>query len=262
MARPKKSLGQHFLTDVASARAVIDAAGIGPGVQVLEIGPGRGFLTRYLLKAGAQVVAVEKDDGLARRLGSTMGGEALQVVSLDFLDFDLSSLGFSDAVAVGNLPYNVAMPILVKTLSVPEMWRNLVFMFQLEVAQRVCAGPGSRKYGVPSVCTALTHNARVIRRVPPGAFFPPPRVESALVLFEPLEQPLVSPQELRAASDFVGSLFRYRRKKAANSMARAVSLSPAECAGALESLGASPDARPEQLSPATLAALWRLAQST
>jgi len=254
--RAKKSLGQHFLTDEGTALAVVRWAHIEPGTQVLEIGPGRGFLTRYLLRAGAHVTAVEKDDRLARELGDGFPEAPLQVVCADFLDLSLDEIGPECRVLVGNLPYNVSLPLLLRALEHAERWTHLVFMFQLEVARRLTAEPGGKSFGVPSAVVALTHHCRIVRRVPPGAFRPRPAVESALVAFEPRAEPLLPPEARRAFADWLGAAFRYRRKKACNALAQATGESSDHFRRGLLLLGVSPSVRLEKLSMAHLVALW------
>jgi 16S rRNA (adenine1518-N6/adenine1519-N6)-dimethyltransferase len=267
--RPKKSLGQHFLTDVATATAVVTAGRIGQGTRVVEVGPGRGFLTRRLLEAGAEVLAIEKDSAMAVALPAALASPWLTVIEADFLAADLgslevlapagephrpSSLGVpgSPAVLVGNLPYNVSLAILARALDERARWARMVFMFQLEVAVRVVAGPGSRDYGIPSVMTALTHEARIVRRIPPGAFFPAPKVHSALVCFEPLPEPLVPDDRRGAILDLIAGAFRFRRKTAANALSRATARPASLFASRLVEAGFPPDARLEALPPSSL----------
>lgn len=254
--RPKRSLGQNFLSDEGTARAVLVHGRIESGSSVVEVGPGRGFLTRYILAAGAQVTAVEKDTALAAALQSADRTGRLTVVEGDFTQLDPSP--FAGWVLVGNLPYNMSMPILRHALSFHRLWPRLIFMFQAEVAVRICAGHGSRDYGIPSVMVALTHKARVVRKVPPGAFFPRPRIDSALVLFEPLESPLCADHEREPFLSFVSDTFKYRRKTAANAMSRASTRSAGEMEELLAASGAPARARPETLSPQQMLHVWRL----
>ncbi|MBM4372423.1 MAG: 16S rRNA (adenine(1518)-N(6)/adenine(1519)-N(6))-dimethyltransferase, partial [Deltaproteobacteria bacterium] len=138
--RAKRSLGQNFLVDPGLACALLDAAGIGRGSRVLEIGPGRGALTREILRRGADCVAVEKDDGLVRLLGALPGG--LRLIHGDALEVDLTAPDLRGRVAVGNLPYNVALPILRRLLGVSPPFPRMALMFQREVAARLVAAPG------------------------------------------------------------------------------------------------------------------------
>lgn len=260
--RAKKSLGQYFLTDPETARAVIRAARINHSTPVVEIGPGRGFLTRYLLANAASVLAIEKDSHLAAQLPTLLPSSKLTVIEADFLSLDLENTiptgKPTPPVLVGNLPYNAAMPILVSALERSHLWARMVLMFQLEVAQRICAKPGSRTFGVPTVLAALTHNARIVRRVPAGAFHPRPKVNSALVLLEPLATPLLPPDLRRPFMDFVGVTFRYRRKTAPNALSKASCLPASVFSRFLVSRGLSPNFRLEQLPIPVLISLWRV----
>jgi 16S rRNA (adenine1518-N6/adenine1519-N6)-dimethyltransferase len=278
--RPKKSLGQHFLTDVATAWAMIDAGRVTEGTPVLEIGPGKGFLTRDLIAAGATVTAVEKDRELAAELLQNYAGQALTVIEADFLTVDLSSLptpnsgGHHDPplqisqlptpsshVLVGNLPYNVGMAILVKALEHRELWTRIVFMFQLEVALRLCANPGIKAYGIPSLIVRLTHQPTLVRRLPPGAFFPPPKVDSGVVLLEPLTEPLLTGADRSTFLNFAGAAFRFRRKQAANALGRAAQQPAAWFADVLQSLDLSPTCRLEEIPVEKLVQVWRTTTS-
>ncbi|MBM4354986.1 MAG: ribosomal RNA small subunit methyltransferase A [Deltaproteobacteria bacterium] len=255
---PKKSMGQNFLSDLESARKVVEAGGIGPGTAVLEIGPGRGFLTRFLVDAGARITAVEKDRELAAFLPGMFPDHPLQVLEADFLELDLAPLAAGRPVVVGNLPYYAAMPILMKVLEHADAWPRMVFMFQLEVARRLTAAPGTGEYGVPTAIVALTHAASIVRRIPPGAFFPRPKVESALVRFDPLPEPLLPDRADRTAfGDFVAASFRFRRKKGSNALALGTGLDAAAAARHLEQLGLDLNVRLEELPPGTLVRLWR-----
>ncbi len=255
MTAPRKSLGQNFLTDKTTARAVVKHGKIGQGTGVLEIGPGKGFLTRALVAAGADIVAVEKDRVLAARLPGRFPEAPLRVIEGDFLEVELEPL--AGRTLVGNLPYNVAMPILSRALEHNSFWPRLVFMFQLEVAQRLCAEPGTRAYGMPTLVANVTHRTTQVRKVPAGAFFPKPKVDSALVSFEPLAEPLLIGLERSAFLDLMGGAFRYRRKTATNALSRASHHSAAEIAAILEALGHDPKVRLEKLTVAELVALWQ-----
>ncbi len=256
MTAPRKSLGQNFLTDKATSKAVVRCARIGAGTEVLEIGPGKGFLTRALVAAGAEVVAIEKDRNLAARLPGRFLEAALRVQEGDFLEVELAP--FAGRTLVGNLPYNVAMPILSRALEHHDYWPRLVFMFQLEVAQRLCAEPGTRAYGMPTLVAKVTHRTTQIRKVPAGAFFPKPKVDSALVSFEPLSEPLLVGAERLKFLDLMGAAFRYRRKTATNGLSRASHHSSEEIAKVLTGLGHDPRVRLETLSVAELVIIWKV----
>lgn len=252
----KKSLGQHFLTDPGSAEAVVRHGRIGPETNVLEIGPGKGFLTRHLIASGAQLTVVEKDDAFAEALTRQFSPAGVEVAVGDILELDLQP--FAGYVLVGNLPYNISLPILRRSLDHGELWPRMVFMFQLEVARRICADAGGKEYGIPTIMAALTHRATIVRKVPAGSFHPRPRVDSALVLLEPLEEPLAPPGDRERFMKFVAGAFRYRRKTAVNAICNTRDVSPRLVEGALTGIGADNKIRLEKLSVDRLLALWKL----
>ncbi|MEV6830340.1 16S rRNA (adenine(1518)-N(6)/adenine(1519)-N(6))-dimethyltransferase RsmA [Amycolatopsis sp. NPDC051102] len=187
--RPTKKLGQNFVHDPNTVRRIVELAGVTADDVVLEVGPGLGSLTLGLLATGARVVAVEIDPKLAERLPKTVaerGPEAagnLTVVGADAMRVTREELGEPTAL-VANLPYNVAVPVVLHLLAeVPSLKSGLV-MVQTEVADRMAAGPGSRIYGVPSVKLAWYGSARKVAAVPRSVFWPVPNVDSALVAFE------------------------------------------------------------------------------
>lgn len=257
---PRKSLGQHFLTCRTTLEAIVAAAGLQPDEPVLEIGPGKGALTAVLLEHGARVTAVEKDLRMVELLRQRFDGRNLNVLHGDFLEADVPGLSASCPKVFGNLPYNVSLAILQQLLFAEPPFRLAVLMFQLEVAQRILAGPGSGDYGIPSVLTTLLSNARMLRRVEPGAFFPPPKVRSAVLLFEPRNLAPEQRLELSAFVDEFGRWFRYRRKTAANAMS--LSGIPRELAARiLEDNQVDPMCRLETLAPDRLFAIYRTLKS-
>jgi 16S rRNA (adenine1518-N6/adenine1519-N6)-dimethyltransferase len=188
--RPSKRLGQNFVIEAGTVRRIAALAGLAPGDVVLEVGPGLGSLTLALLEAGAgQVVAVEIDPVLAAGLPATIAGRAparsdrVAVLTADALGIGPGDLPAPPSVLVANLPYNVAVPVLLHLLAVlPSLARGLV-MVQAEVADRMCAGPGSRVYGAPSVKLAWYAAVRPAGPVPRSVFWPVPNVDSRLVAF-------------------------------------------------------------------------------
>ncbi|MET7994990.1 16S rRNA (adenine(1518)-N(6)/adenine(1519)-N(6))-dimethyltransferase RsmA [Amycolatopsis sp. NPDC005232] len=214
--RPTKKLGQNFVHDPNTVRRIVELAGVQPGDVVLEVGPGLGSLTLGLLDAGARVVAVEIDPKLAARLPRTAAERAssvadqLSVVGADALRISAADLPAEPVSLVANLPYNVAVPVVLHLLAeLPSLQRGMV-MVQTEVADRMAAGPGSRIYGVPSVKLAWYGPARKVGAVPRSVFWPVPNVDSSLVAFErgtPMEG--VERQRLFAVVD---AAFSQRRK--------------------------------------------------
>lgn len=285
--KPKKSLGQHFLSDVGILGRIADALDLSPGETVLEIGPGRGDLTRQLLIRGAKVVAIEKDERLAAALTGNVTRETgnvtretgsvtretgnVRVVEGDALEIDWhplvrdtfpvsrfpfpdSRFPFPDFAVIGNIPYNITSPLLEKALT-PPLPSRIVFLVQKEVADRIAAPPGSRTYGALSVGIQATCKVEKLFVVKAGAFRPPPKVDSAVIRLTPLEQPLVPVEQGRAFRRFVVAAFGQRRKQLRNVIAAAVSRQPDAVAEGLVALGIDPKARPETLSPSDFARL-------
>jgi 16S rRNA (adenine1518-N6/adenine1519-N6)-dimethyltransferase len=193
--RPTKKLGQNFVHDPNTVRRIVELAQVGPDDVVLEVGPGLGSLTLGLLATEARVVAVEIDPVLAGRLPKTVderGAEAagrLTVVGADALRITAQDLPAEPTTLVANLPYNVAVPVLLHLLATLPSLRHGLVMVQKEVADRLTAGPGSKIYGVPSAKLAWYADARPAGRVPPSVFWPVPNVDSGLVAFTRREPP-------------------------------------------------------------------------
>ncbi len=209
----RRSLGQHFLLDLHLTGRIAALAGDLAGRHVLEVGPGPGGLTRALLDSAAEsVTAVEVDPRAVAAAEELAATEArLRVVAGDALAIDLAALVPAPRVVVANLPYNVATPLLVGWLRQAASWERLTVMFQLEVAERICAPPGSDAYGRLAVLAQWTGTPAVLTRVPAAAFWPPPKVVSAVVGFRPHpEQP---PSTLFASMErLTAAAFGQRRK--------------------------------------------------
>ena len=252
--RPTKRWGQNFVIDANTVRRLVALAGIGDGDRVLEVGPGLGSLTLGLLDAGASVVAVEIDHALADLLPGTVAtrlpGADLTVVCADAMTWASSNSGVRHLVA--NLPYNVAVPVLLHLLAeLPGIEDGLV-MVQLEVAQRLSAAPGSRVYGAPSAKLAWYAGARFAGTVPASVFWPVPNVGSGLVRFTRRAAPVggVSREAVFAVID---AAFAQRRKMLRSALA---TLGDAQTiAHALEAAGVEPTARGETLSVQQFAAV-------
>jgi len=241
---PRK-FGQHFLRDLSILERIADAAcPEGEEELVLEIGPGRGALTRYLLGRAKRIVAVELDPAMVSHLTQFFGGEEkLEVRHQDFLNADLTE--FAPCVIAGNLPYYISSPIASKVFAAAGVWKRAVFLVQKEVAVRMAAPHGNRDYGYLSVLTQVHSTATVLFTVPASAFSPPPKVESAVILLEPkVVDKVAATRFLRFAS----RAFAHKRKTLRNNLA------PFFGKAALE---AQPEAnlRAEQLSPAQLSDL-------
>jgi 16S rRNA (adenine1518-N6/adenine1519-N6)-dimethyltransferase len=213
----KKSLGQNFLLDLNLTARIARAAGPLEGVDVVEIGPGPGGLTRALIAAGARrVIAVERDERAIGALAEIAERypRRLEIVAADALDFDPRPLlGDAPARIVANLPYNIATALLVSWLTFepwPPWYDRLVLMFQREVAWRIAAGAGSKSYGRLSVLAGWRSDARMLFDIAASAFVPPPKVTSSLIALTPRENPLAC--ERGALERVTQAAFGQRRK--------------------------------------------------
>ncbi|WP_296136670.1 16S rRNA (adenine(1518)-N(6)/adenine(1519)-N(6))-dimethyltransferase RsmA [uncultured Tessaracoccus sp.] len=257
--RPTKQRGQNFVHDPNTVRRIVALSGAGEGDRVVEIGPGLGSLTLGLLEAGAGVTAVEIEDALAARLprtvGERLGAEAaarLDVVRADALDVDALP-GPAPTMVVANLPYNVSVPVLLHLLERFPTWDRGLVMVQLEVADRLVAGPGSKTYGVPSAKLAWYAAAERVGTVGPAVFWPVPNVDSGLVRITRREPPDGDRARTFAVVD---RAFAQRRKMLRAALSGLFG-SSALASEALERAGVSPQARGETLDVAQFAAVAR-----
>jgi 16S rRNA (adenine1518-N6/adenine1519-N6)-dimethyltransferase len=258
--RPSKRLGQNFVIEQGTVRRIAALAAPGPGDVVLEVGPGLGSLTLALLEAGAgRIVAVEIDRVLARELPLTLADRApalasrVAVLHADALRIGERDLSAPPSMLVANLPYNVAVPVLLHLLAaLPSLARGLV-MVQAEVADRMCAAPGSRVYGAPSVKVAWYAAARPAGTVPRTVFWPVPNVDSRLVAFARHDPPsgAAAREEVFALVD---AAFGQRRKTLRAALAGWAGSAP-EAERLLRAAGIDPGARGEALSVAEFARL-------
>lgn len=260
MGRPKRRLGQHFLSDPRILGRIADALAPEGRDVVLEIGPGPGGLTAQLLARTAHVVAIEKDADLVPGLRTRFPG--LQVVEGDALEVDWHAavrpeldLAGGDYLVTGNIPYNITTPLIDRALTSPFPSR-IVFLVQKEVAERTAATPGRREYGALSVGVQAACRVERLFTVPAGAFAPPPKVDSAVLRLVPREAPLVSEADQPAFRRFVVGLFGFRRKQLLRAMREHTGWPAERVQGVLERAGVGATARPEVLDPATFATLF------
>ncbi|HTQ88178.1 MAG TPA: 16S rRNA (adenine(1518)-N(6)/adenine(1519)-N(6))-dimethyltransferase RsmA [Streptosporangiaceae bacterium] len=264
--RPSKRLGQNFVVEPGTVRRIAALAGLRPEDVVLEVGPGLGSLTLALLEAGAgRVVAVEVDPALAAGLPETIAARApdladrVCVVAADALHVGARDLPAGPAVLVANLPYNVAVPVVLHLLAVlPSLRRGLV-MVQAEVADRMCAAPGSRVYGAPSAKLAWFAGARLAGPVPRSVFWPVPNVDSRLVAFTRRDPPRTTATREQVFG-VVDAAFRQRRKTLRAALSGWAG-SPPEAERLLRAAGLDPGARGETLGIAEFARLAAARQS-
>lgn len=253
--RPTKTLGQNFVHDANTVRRIVKAAELSADDVVLEVGPGLGSLTLALLPACAQVIAVEIDPVLAEQLPKTVAewlpeaADRLTVRQADALKID--TLDEAPTALVANLPYNVAVPVVLHLLARQPSLRTVLVMVQAEVADRLAAGPGSRTYGVPSVKASWYGSVRRAGAVPRAVFWPVPNVDSGLVAItrRPPPREDIPVKEVFAVVD---AAFAQRRKQLRSALAGwAGSAQRAE--RILVAAGVPPTERGEQLAPEAFA---------
>jgi len=251
--RPRKRFGQHFLHDPGILRRIVDAIAPRPGQRIVEIGPGEGAMTLPLLRAAGKLTAIELDRDLIEPLRekSRAIGE-LTVVNADVLTVDFSAIAQGTPIRlVGNLSYNISTPILFHCLEHAAHIADMHFMLQKEVVERMAAPPGSKTYGRLSVMLQLRCTVEPLLRVPPGAFRPPPKVDSAVVRLTPLPARELPGVDFAAIGNVVRAAFGQRRKTLANALSGVMS------ADAITAAGIDPRARAEQIEPALFVALAR-----
>ena len=242
---PKKSLGQHFLVDENILGVIGRLAELCPEDVVLEVGPGLGVLTCYLAERVSVVHAVELDRSLEAPLREALAGfENVRLAFGDALALDVDALEPRPGKLVSNLPYNIATPLVVESLTRAPSLGRFVVMVQREVADRFFAEPRTKAYGAVSVLVQLQSRRVGFHPVPPAVFRPRPRVESALVAFARVEGP-----DVRAVKGVVVGAFAHRRKTLANSLALAGLVTRDQAEAALAEIGRPARARAEELEP-------------
>lgn len=264
-ARRRPILGQHFLADERVLRRIVDALDPDRADVVLEIGPGTGTLTRQLAPRVGRVIAIEKDPRLAAECGvrnAERGVANVEIIEDDALNLDWHSFVPRSALRtrhfkiVGNVPYYITTPLLEKALSPPAPER-VVFLVQAEVAERIVARPGSRTYGALSVGVQVTSRAERLFGVKPGAFRPPPEVDSAVIRLHPRPEVVWEAPELARFRRFVTACFSRRRKQLRNVLRGATGWPAERVSVLLERLELDPAARPESLSPERFVRVWQ-----
>jgi 16S rRNA (adenine1518-N6/adenine1519-N6)-dimethyltransferase len=258
----KPKLGQNFLRDEQAIQRIAASIGDCAGRTVVEIGPGKGAITGALSARARRVLAIELDSELAARLRGEFSSDRVTVINQDVLDFDFTALSAElgdRLLVVGNLPYLITSPILLKLAACSAALDRAVLMVQREVADRVAAGPGSRDYGLLSVTVQMYGPVEKLFTIPPGAFSPPPKVHSTVFRwrFEPRFAELnVEPLSFLG---FVRKAFAQKRKTLANNL-RAAGIQPSAIDSALPLAGIDPLARAESLTIETLATLGQALQ--
>lgn len=253
---PRKRLGQHFLTDPRILERIAGALALTGSETVVEIGAGRGALTDVLATRCARLFAIEIDRALAPILRERYAADAhVTIVEADVRDIALGELAGGPYLVIGNVPYYITTPILFHVLRAPRPVRA-VFLIQREVAERMSASPGTGDYGALSVNVQALARVETLFRIAPGAFTPPPTVDSAVVRVTPLDEPLVSGEREAGFGKFVQAVFAQRRKQLRTILRSVAGLSAADADAHIVVCGLSPEVRPERLSPAEFVALW------
>jgi 16S rRNA (adenine1518-N6/adenine1519-N6)-dimethyltransferase len=255
---PKKQLGQHFLTSPAYAAQIASAVPATPHETVLEIGPGRGALTIFLKERFSALHCVEIDSDAIAALTRKIGQGSVTIHRHDILSFDYAAAGFPLHV-VGNLPYAIGARIIKKTLLYGKNIRSITFMLQREVAERIIAGPHCKANGFLSIFCRFFGEPGIVCHVPPGAFFPRPKVDSSVVSMT-IDQDVEDKLEKQRWDDFfafVSKGFSQRRKKLAKVIGQD-SIGKSRAESILGSLGFVTTARPEDLGINDWLALFKL----
>ena len=215
--KPKKYLGQHFLNDENIAKKIVDSLSLSGYSNVMEIGPGTGVLTKYLLDLKLDLKLVEIDSESVIFLKTKLGIDPSIILESDFLKLKLDDVFINKFAIIGNFPYNISTQIIFKALEYKNLVPELIGMFQKEVAERICEKKGSKKYGILSVLTQAYYETDYLFSVPPSVFTPPPKVTSAVIRLIRKEQLDINYNE-RLFFKVVKLSFQQRRKTLRNSL--------------------------------------------
>ena len=257
-----RALGQHFLRDADIARRIVDVIAPTARDVTVEIGPGRGALTNLLAACSGRLIGLEVDPVLAARLSEAFAASLnVRILEADARSYDYTALrglvheSGGRVLAVGNLPYSVAKPILMALVEAGSSIDEMALMLQREVAERIAAAPGTRVYGSLSVLTQVACDVRLAFSVPPGAFTPPPQVDSAVAHLRTLDVPPVSIAEPERFRRLVRAAFGQRRKNLANALGAGLGLGAERARSVITAAGIDPGRRAETLSLAEFARL-------
>jgi 16S rRNA (adenine1518-N6/adenine1519-N6)-dimethyltransferase len=249
--RAATSLGQRFLVDRGVLSAILDAAELAPEDDVLEVGPGPGVLTAQLAERAHTVTAVEIDERMVAVLRETLAGlDNVRIVRADALAVDLFAIGDRPPTRiVANVPYQITTPLLERFIGDDRRPPLIVVLVQEEVARRMVATPSSAKErGYLSVFVQSFAEAKIVRRVPPSAFRPAPKVSSAVVALRTRSRPAFAPLDREAFLRFVSDVFRHRRKQLRGALGHEAGVEPDRAVAALRACGIDPTRRAEELT--------------
>lgn len=249
---PKKRLGQHFLIDPNILNKIIRLAKIEKEDVVLEVGPGLGEMTLALSRKAKRVIAIEIDSKLVKQLRTKFEDVSnLEIIEGDILQYDLSALFQSEGrplKVVANLPYQISTPLLFRFTEEREKFSSLTLMLQKEVAQRLIAQPGSKQYGPLSIFVQRVSEVSILFFIKPNAFFPPPKVDSALVGVRWRKAPLTDLKDEQWFKKVVHGCFNYRRKTLINSLKYSGIPLTVDIEDRMKKVNLDPKRRPETLS--------------
>lgn len=251
--------GQHFLADKEALRKIIESAGLSRNDAVLEIGPGKGALTRLLETHVGKICAVEIDASLCQHLRQVCG-EKVIIKNKNFLSVEeeeIESILGKNWNIIANLPFYITSPILQKLYSW-KGWMEAVLTVQKEVGERMTSGPGSKAYGLLSILTVIYTYPELLFVIPREAFNPKPRVDAAVVRLRKREHPLVEEAHLEDFFSFLKKCFSTRRKMLVNTLMRSLSLTKIETGKMLSEAHIMPTQRPEEISLNTFMVLYQL----
>ncbi|MDA3962731.1 MAG: 16S rRNA (adenine(1518)-N(6)/adenine(1519)-N(6))-dimethyltransferase RsmA [Planctomycetota bacterium] len=261
-ANPRHALGQNFMVDRSALNALLDNIAAKPGLRVVEVGPGTGVLTRRMLAAGATVLAVEFDSVLADLLERDLGETALQLVRGDALASKTALNPAIEAFAAqgpwvlgANLPYDIAIPLILNCLCLPNPPERCVVTVQWECAKRLCSASGSRDWGASAAVCQTAASGRIVRKLPPRCFYPRPRVDSAVLALA------VHGSVPAGFSNWCRGVFAYRRKQLTRAL-RDHGLTRDAAHAAVARAGLALERRIEELSVAELQALFGATQES
>ena len=241
---PKKSLGQNFLVNPGIVRRIIDACDLKPTDTVLEIGPGKGALTHFFSEHVANVIAIEKDGQLAEQLKKTFKNTHVNIVAADILKYPFDKLP-DDVKIIGNLPYNIATPIIEKVLENRKKFRVFFLTVQLEYGQRIAAKPNSKSYGSFSCFVQYYPDPKILFKIGNSSFRPVPKVQSCFLRLDLSKEPKYKVDDEAFLFRIIRGCFGQRRKTIANSLS--VVLDKGMISDLLETLNIDPKLRAENL---------------
>ncbi len=257
--RPRKRFGQHFLAQPATAARIVESAQLSETDVVVEIGPGLGALTRFILPDIKKLHLIELDRDMVEYLRERVSTEKAVIHSLDVLSFDFGNLGESEGkrlIILGNLPYSISSLLIFRLLEAFPAIERAVFMVQKEVGMRFAAIPGTRDYGVLTALLGIYSTVRTLFTVGPAQFYPPPKIDSIVLRIDFREERPVGP-DFDFMRKLIGKAFQQRRKTLGNSLAGAFGLSQKVIRKTCEDIGIDPQRRPETISSEEFLSLGR-----